>query len=112
MVTTFYWEEALSTQVYPTQNKRVCFLLSQKKKTITVLIRQWLADAIDIDNITDYQEMVKKITGISSVVKVFVDMWHVEKLPQGSKPKGAGSSDLDDSQTASDDVMVHVLQAH
>lgn len=88
------------------------FFIVTEKKTTTVLISQWLADAIDIDNITDYQEMVKKIAGISSVVKVFVDMWHVEKLPQGSKPKGAESSDLDDSETASDDVMVHVLQAH
>jgi len=37
---------------------------------------------IDIDNVADYQEMVKKITDDKpSVVKIFVGMKHIEKLP-------------------------------
>jgi len=71
------------------------------------ITRQRLADAIDIDNNTDYKEMVKKISdsGMPPIIKVFVDMRHIEKLPRGSKSKGTGSSG-DDSEATSDSVRV------
>ncbi|KAI6107739.1 hypothetical protein EV401DRAFT_1891929 [Pisolithus croceorrhizus] len=44
---------------------------------------QWLSDVIDVDNATDYKEMVKKISEDKPpVVKIFVDMQHIKKLPQ------------------------------
>ncbi|KIK18458.1 hypothetical protein PISMIDRAFT_14367 [Pisolithus microcarpus 441] len=44
---------------------------------------QWLSDAINVDNLADYREMV-------------------EKLSQTSKSKGSGSSEDDESEPASD----------
>ena len=45
-----------------------------------------MADSIDVDNATDYKEMVKKILNEKpTIVKLIVDMRHVEKLPRSSK---------------------------
>ncbi|KIK17126.1 hypothetical protein PISMIDRAFT_112058, partial [Pisolithus microcarpus 441] len=42
---------------------------------------QWMSDVIDVDDIANYREMVKKIAEETPpVVKVFVDMRHVDKL--------------------------------
>ncbi|KIK28176.1 hypothetical protein PISMIDRAFT_7690 [Pisolithus microcarpus 441] len=58
---------------------------------------QRASDAIDVDNATDYREMVKKISEEKpAVVKIFVDMRHIERLPRASK------SSEDDSEFASD----------
>jgi len=39
-------------------------------------------DAIDVDNVIDYQEMVTKIAKIKpSVIKILMDMQNVQKLP-------------------------------
>lgn len=60
---------------------------------------QRASDAIDVDNIIDYREMVNKLLEDKpSVVKVFVDMRHVEKLPRGSKSRNSE----DDSEVTSD----------
>ncbi|KAI6030228.1 hypothetical protein EDC04DRAFT_2605399 [Pisolithus marmoratus] len=57
---------------------------------------QWVTDAINVNNAIDYREMVKKISEDKpSVVKIFVDMQHIEKLPQAVKSS-------DDSEFASD----------
>ena len=66
------------------------------------IIRQWVADAIDVDNSSGYKEMVKKISDEKlSVVKVFMDTRHIDKLPRGSKSRGSEDDDL--SSTASSD---------
>ncbi|KIK12710.1 hypothetical protein PISMIDRAFT_18535 [Pisolithus microcarpus 441] len=46
-------------------------------------LKQWMSDAIDVDNLADYREMV-------------------EKLPRASKSNGSGSSEDDDLEPASD----------
>lgn len=44
--------------------------------------RQQAADAINVDNISDYQEIMVKITETKlSVVKIFIDMWHIQSFP-------------------------------
>ncbi|KAI6009267.1 hypothetical protein EDC04DRAFT_2906607 [Pisolithus marmoratus] len=66
---------------------------------------QWVSDTIDVDNLADYQEMVKKISeyeGKLSIVKIFMDMQQVEKLPRASKSRGSGSSKDGDSEPISD----------
>ncbi|KAI6018359.1 hypothetical protein EDC04DRAFT_2607763 [Pisolithus marmoratus] len=55
-------------------------------------LKQWLSDAIDIVNVMDYREMVKKILKDKPPMK----------LPQGLKLKGSGSSE-GDSEVISDD---------
>jgi len=65
-----------------------------------------VADAIDVDNVSDYKEMVKKITDEKpSIVKVFVDTRHINKLPRGSTTRGSRSSE-DDSGATTDSVRV------
>jgi hypothetical protein len=45
--------------------------------------RQCIADAIDVDNIADYKEMVVKINESKpAVIKILVDMRDIQKLPQ------------------------------
>ena len=63
-----------------------------------------MGDAIDVDNSSDYKEMVKKISGEKPlIVKVFVDTRHIDKLPRrGSKTGGCIGSEDDSSTTASD----------
>ena len=69
-------------------------------------IRQRVTDAIDVDNVSDYKEMVKKITNEKpSIVKVFVDTRHINKLPRGSTTRGSRSSE-DDSGATTDSVRV------
>ncbi|KAI5988904.1 hypothetical protein EDC04DRAFT_2612091 [Pisolithus marmoratus] len=47
---------------------------------------QWVSDTIDVNNPANYKEMVKKISEDKPpVVKIFVDMQHIEKLPQAIK---------------------------
>ncbi|KAI6012345.1 hypothetical protein EDC04DRAFT_2609521 [Pisolithus marmoratus] len=59
-----------------------------------------MSNAIDVDNIIDYREMVNKLLEDKPpVVKIFVDMQHIEKLSQGSKSRGSE----DDSEVTSDD---------
>ncbi|KIM50301.1 hypothetical protein SCLCIDRAFT_18538 [Scleroderma citrinum Foug A] len=61
--------------------------------------RQHASDAIDVDNIADYKETVKKVVDKKpTVVKIFVDMCHIEKLPH-TKSRSSGSED--DSEPAS-----------
>ena len=65
-----------------------------------------MADAIDVDNVSDYKEMVKKITDEKlSIVKVFVDTRHINKLPRDSTTRGSRSSE-DDSGATTDSVRV------
>ncbi|KIK22928.1 hypothetical protein PISMIDRAFT_11295 [Pisolithus microcarpus 441] len=60
---------------------------------------QWVSDVIDVDNIIDYRDMVNKLMEDKPpVVKIFMDMQHVKKLPQGSKSR----SSEDDSEVTSD----------
>ncbi|KAI6008476.1 hypothetical protein EDC04DRAFT_2907142 [Pisolithus marmoratus] len=43
---------------------------------------QCILDAINVDNILDYREMVKKLTEDKPpMVKLFMDMQYIEKLP-------------------------------
>ncbi|KAI6017834.1 hypothetical protein EDC04DRAFT_2607976 [Pisolithus marmoratus] len=50
------------------------------------LLIQWVSDTTDVDNIADYREMVKKnLEDKPSIVKIFVDMQHIERLPWASK---------------------------
>ena len=45
--------------------------------------RQWVANAIDVDNLADYEEMVTKIIeGKPSAIKILVDMQNIQKLPR------------------------------
>ena len=69
-------------------------------------IRQWLtqADSIDVDNTADYKEMVKKILN-EKLIKVIVDMQHIEKLPCSSRSTGSRSS-ADNSAASSDNLTV------
>ncbi|KAG6377816.1 hypothetical protein JVT61DRAFT_14591 [Boletus reticuloceps] len=65
---------------------------------------QQMTDSIDVDNSTDYKEMVKKVLNDKPlIVKVFVDMRQVEKLPHSSRSKGSGSS-AEDSVASSDSI--------
>ncbi|KAI6030148.1 hypothetical protein EDC04DRAFT_2605435 [Pisolithus marmoratus] len=60
---------------------------------------QQVIDAIDVDNAIDYREMVKKISEDKpSVVKIFVDMQHIEKLPQAVKSSDDSEFTLDSSK--------------
>jgi len=69
--------------------------------------RQRTSDAIDIDNLNDYREMVKKISDDHPpVVKIFVDMRHIEKLPRVSQ----GSED--DSEPTTDGGAVRTVTGH
>ncbi|KIK13778.1 hypothetical protein PISMIDRAFT_17760 [Pisolithus microcarpus 441] len=55
-----------------------------------------VSDAIDVDNAVDYKEMVKNISEDKPpVVKIFVDMQHIKKLPQAIQSS-------DDSECTSD----------
>jgi len=67
---------------------------------------------IDIDNVADYQEMVKKITDDKpSVVKIFVDMKHIEKLPR-TQSSTKNSSSEDDSEATSSNGGDKVCKLH
>ena len=69
--------------------------------------RQWTSDAIDVDNLNDYREMVKKNSDDHPpVVKIFVDMRHIKKLPRVSQ----GSED--DSEPTTDSGAVHTVTGH
>ncbi|KIK82027.1 hypothetical protein PAXRUDRAFT_14938 [Paxillus rubicundulus Ve08.2h10] len=62
---------------------------------------QQSADALatDVDNLADYQEMVTKIIKSKlSAVKIFIDMQHIQKLPQAQASSASG----DDSEPSSD----------
>ncbi|KAI6163600.1 hypothetical protein EDD17DRAFT_1428783, partial [Pisolithus thermaeus] len=62
-----------------------------------------IGDAIDVDNQNDYREMVKKVSDEAvPVVKVFVDMRQVEKLPQVSQAAGSGSGNDSEHTTDGD----------
>ncbi|KAI5983430.1 hypothetical protein EDC04DRAFT_2914984 [Pisolithus marmoratus] len=62
--------------------------------------RQWVSDAIDVNNLADYREMVKKISEYEGELSV-------EKLPQASKSNGSGSSKDGDSEPISDSPKVY-----
>ncbi|KAI5982136.1 hypothetical protein EDC04DRAFT_2616903 [Pisolithus marmoratus] len=63
---------------------------------------QCVSDAIDVENILDYREMVKKLTEDKPpMVKLFVDMQYIEKLPQGLRSKGSPGSSEDDLEASS-----------
>ncbi|KAI6022834.1 hypothetical protein BKA83DRAFT_4125586 [Pisolithus microcarpus] len=61
--------------------------------------RQQMSDAIDVDNLADYREMVKKISQGQLPV--------VEKLPCTSKSNGSGSSEDDDSEPTPDSAKAY-----
>ncbi|KAI5982861.1 hypothetical protein EDD15DRAFT_2377076 [Pisolithus albus] len=60
---------------------------------------QRVSDVIDVDNAADYREMVKKISEEKpAIVKIFVDMRHIEKLPHPSKSSEDNSEFTSDSE--------------
>ncbi|KAI6029200.1 hypothetical protein PISMIDRAFT_121225 [Pisolithus microcarpus 441] len=65
------------------------YIVTKKKhfplKYIPLKVKgQWMSDTIDVNDIANYREMVKKIAEETPpVVKVFVDMQHVDKLAVG-----------------------------
>lgn len=71
--------------------------------------RQRVADAIDVDNVADYQEMVTKIADSKppAIIKILVDMRDVQKLPRAQ----ASSSETDGgSETSPKGIeKVHTL---
>ena len=92
----------------------------RRKGKLFVLKCKWLtppctrhrtSDAIDVDNLNDYKEMVKKISDdCPPVVRVFVDMRHIEKLPRVSQAGGPGSGD--DSEPTTDSSTVCTVTGH
>ncbi|KIK91441.1 hypothetical protein PAXRUDRAFT_13785 [Paxillus rubicundulus Ve08.2h10] len=55
-----------------------------------------VGDAMDVDNSGDYKEMMKKIDDERpTVVKIFIDMKDVEKLPHGTSKRADGEGELD-----------------
>jgi len=100
------------------------FHLKSKGKFVFLLLWEWwlistlspcrqqIDDVIDIDNVADYQEMVKKITDDKpSVVKIFVDMKHIEKLPR-TQSSTKNSSSEDDSEATSSNGGDKVCKLH
>ncbi|KAF9231874.1 hypothetical protein BU15DRAFT_67972 [Melanogaster broomeanus] len=71
-------------------------------------IKRKVSDAMDVDNAGDYKEMVKKINDERpTIVKIFIDMKDVEKLPRGTKPADedeTGSTDDEQLMAASGSV--------
>ncbi|KAI5998888.1 hypothetical protein EDC04DRAFT_2909211 [Pisolithus marmoratus] len=64
---------------------------------------QWIGDAINVDNQNDYREMVKKVFDEAiPVVKVFVNMQQVEKLPWVLQAAGSGSGNNSEHTTDGD----------
>ncbi|KAI6013895.1 hypothetical protein EDC04DRAFT_2904341 [Pisolithus marmoratus] len=76
-------------------------ICSAKATTTKYSIRQWVTDTINVNNAIDYREMVKKISEDKpSVVKIFVDMQHIEKLPQAMKSSNDSEFALDSLKKA------------
>ena len=76
-----------------------------KRKLVTTAIttsancsirqRLTVADSIDVNNTTDYKEMVKKISNEKlTIIKLIVDMRHVEKLPHSLKSSRSSEDNL------------------
>ena len=70
---------------YLPPNTKGCIFLITITGLLTVFVRQHTSEAIDVDNKADYKEMVKKIMEEKQLmVKIYMDMWSVKSLPQGS----------------------------